>query len=83
MLKHDPYTDVIFGPANLEMRKASGRVNIDSALVTFIYLLTRDHLPAGDVEELVRKASASDQPNMYTNGWLATLAEYQADRLRG
>lgn len=50
-------------------------------LVAFLYELMRDHLPAGDVEALVR-ASPPGQSFTFTNGWLAAYAVDLAERLR-
>lgn len=62
------------------LRRASGEVNDDRPLVTFVYLLLRDGLPAGDVEALVLRA-ARGGPRVFTNGWLATYAQDIVDRL--
>jgi hypothetical protein len=65
---------------NDAVRKRSGSVNINSKLVSFLYQLMRDHLPAGEVERLVRE---SEDPDVfYTNGWLANYAEDLANRLK-
>lgn len=37
------------------MRERSGRITSSEPLVSFIYVLLRDHLPAGVVEEIVLK----------------------------
>ena len=63
------------------MRERSGSVEINSKLVSFLYELLRDHLPAATVEELVR--ASEDEPNIvYTNGWLAQYAQDLANRLK-
>jgi hypothetical protein len=62
------------------MRNKSGNVDIDSALVSFLYELMRDHLPPGVVEEIVLN-SIGDSDCKYTNGWLAKYAEDIANRL--
>lgn len=62
------------------LREASGSVTINSKLVSFLYVLMRDHLPTGDVESLIRESE--DDPDVtYTNGWLAKYAENLANRL--
>jgi hypothetical protein len=86
MAKRDSYEDAVTDPANRRMRKASGRVNIDSKLVSFLYLLLRDEVTPGYVEELLRKMTNSetgelDVENQYTNGWLALYAQDIAKRL--
>ena len=66
---------------NESMRERSGTVQITSKLVSFLYELLRDYLPAATVEELVR--ASEDTPNIvYTNGWLAQYAEDLANRLK-
>lgn len=63
------------------LRERSGSINIDSRLVSFLYELMRDHLPAGVVEEIVL-ASEDESAVTYTNGWLAKYAEDLALRLK-
>lgn len=63
------------------LRKRSGTVKINSKLVSFLYELMRDHLPAGTVEQLVQ-ASEDESECVYTNGWLAKYAEDLANRLK-
>jgi uncharacterized membrane protein len=50
-------------------------------LVSFLYSLMRDHLPAGVVEELVQKCSFK-QTTRFTNGYLANYAMNIAKRLK-
>lgn len=83
--EHDSYTDKVFDKQNLRIREASGRVNINSKLVAFLYLLGRDGLPLGVIEELFRKNinkdGEFDPDSQYSNGWLARWAEDLAERL--
>lgn len=65
---------------NMELRKASGEVDIESKLVAFLYTLMRDHMQPGDVESLVRDSQVAEC--YYTNGWLAKYAEYLAKKLK-
>jgi hypothetical protein len=55
-------------------------------LTSFLYELMRDHLPAGEVEALVasveEEALSLENPNVYSNGWLAQYAADLAQRLR-
>ena len=82
---HDSYADKVKDKHNLRIREASGRVNIDSKLVSFLYLLGRDCLPLGVIEELFRKNLNKDgeyeSESQYSNGWLARWAEDLAERL--
>lgn len=66
---------------NGALRERSGQVDSNSRLVSFLYDLLRDHLPAGKVEELVRNAQKT--PVRFTNGFIANYAEDLAKRLRG
>lgn len=62
------------------LRELTGNVTINCKLTSFIYSLLRDHLPAGEVELLIREAE--DQSNVtYTNGYLAKYSEILAKRL--
>ena len=67
--------------ANDLTRLNSGHFDSDSKLVLFLYLLMRDHLPAGVVAELYR--NIGDGTFAFTNGWLAKYAEYIASSLVG
>lgn len=77
--KDDPYMSKIEDEDCRRMRRESGRVNSESKLVEFFYLLLRDYLPAGQVEEIMIKITGGER--QYTNGWLAQLAENIATRL--
>jgi hypothetical protein len=63
------------------LREESGNFISTDPLVSFLYLLMRDHLPTGDVEELFQ--TSIETPNsLYTNGWLAKYAENLANGLK-
>jgi len=68
-----------------KMRKRSGDVTSRSKLVSFLYILMRDHLPAGEVEDIMLHdvdVLPKDENCSYTNGWLARYAEDLAKRLK-
>jgi len=69
---------------NLRARKASGSVNNSDPLVAFLYILARDHVTSGVVEEIMlRNVEIPDITECeYTNGWLALWAADVAGRLR-
>ena len=69
--------------ATERMQKVSGKVQSYDPLVTFIYLLTRDHLVPGAVEGIIGEAQVSKNPVLFTNGWLAEYSKDVAGRLRG
>lgn len=66
----------------LRMRKASGSVESDDPLVSFLYLLARDGLPVGQIETLIDQTQPPGVKHIFTNGWLATWAMDAAARLR-
>lgn len=74
---------------NQEMREAAGDVQTGDPLVSLLYTLMRDHLPAGTVQQLVDEEvtifnNNGGKPVIHlTNGWLAQHAEFLAKRLLG
>lgn len=62
------------------LRTRSGNVTYNSKLVSFLYSLLRDHLPAGEVEEIVQASQVEEVA--YTNGYLAQYAKDLAERLK-
>lgn len=54
-------------------------LKVDSRLVSFLYSLTRDHLPVGVVERLVNESLVDDVE--YTNEHLARYCADVAKRL--
>lgn len=67
---------------NDQMRNVSGNVTTTDPLVTFLYLLVRDHLPSGVVEKTLIDTAEHTTPVEFTNGWIAEFAKCAADRLR-
>lgn len=69
---------------NDAIRKASGAVLTDSALVAFLYDLLKENPPAY-IEQLVRDNEGVSNSNraLFCNGWLAKYAKYLASRLTG
>lgn len=82
-MTHDTYEDKISDPGCLEMRAASGRVDSNEKLVVFLYLLCRDHLAMGEVEEMIDRVGSHDGTCQFTNGWLADWAKYTASKVQG
>lgn len=64
------------------LRERTGRVTSSDPLVSFLYLLMRDRMTVGDVEQLVLEISADTPPAVFTNGHLARYAKDLAARLR-
>lgn len=52
-------------------------------LECFIYILVRDCLPGGTLEEALQKArNLADEP-LFTNGWMVNVAQKIARELNG
>ncbi len=66
---------------NERLRKRSGEVDSSDPVVALLYILMRDHLPTGTVEEIVRLHCTGPKV-LFTNGWLAKYAEDLAARLK-
>lgn len=64
------------------MREASGNVTSDDPLVLFLYLLARQHITTGLIDDLIDNWIPDDKYGQFTNGWLGTWAQDAADRLR-
>lgn len=58
------------------MRLSSSR----NKVVSFLYELLRDHLPAGDVARVVHNSSETGE-TVFSNGYLADYAKELAERL--
>lgn len=68
---------------NYKLQARSGFVHSTDPVVGFIYLLLRDHLPAGVVEGIVRDCHITPGiSTMFTNGYLAKYAMDIAERLK-
>lgn len=63
--------------------KQTGAVECPPGLVTFLYVLLRDHLPAGAVEQLMRDhvVKAEGRARTYSNQHLEAYARELAARL--
>ena len=63
------------------LRTASGSVDSSDPLVLFLYLLMRDHVHAGLVEQLMYDSQIASGGIEYTNGYLANYAKHLANLL--
>lgn len=66
------------------MRVRSGNVDSSDPLVGFLYVLIRDHLTPGKIEEMMEnhvEVSRGKEIN-FTNGWIALYARDVAARLK-
>lgn len=67
----------------VNMRQRSGSVDSTDPLVGFLYILIRDHVPLGVIEEIMLAHVEYDQSdNQFTNGWLANYCKDLANRLK-
>lgn len=69
---------------NEEVRIASGEFKSTDPLTLLFYLLMRDKLPAGEVEQIImdmEKSLAKNESVEYTNGWLAQYAFNLSSRI--
>ena len=71
--------------ANDEMRELSGNVTDDRPLVALLYVLMRDHVTPGAMEEAFENHASKviGKTQQYVNGWLARHAQDLARRLTG
>lgn len=66
----------------LKRRRNGPHVVSDDPLVLFLYILMRDHLTPGYVEQIMEGHVEKRLPASFTNGHLAQYAEHLAKRLR-
>lgn len=81
-----PTKDELQQLGNMLMRSASGNVNGDDRLVAFLYILARDHVTTGKLDEMMLnniEGVPFGTVTEYTNGWLAQWAMDCAERIRG
>ena len=67
--------------SNIALRERSGNVQSTDPLVSFLYLLLRDHMTAGDVESMIIDCVGENADTAFCNGYLAKYAEDLAQRL--
>jgi len=65
------------------IRDKSGNYNSTDAFVTFVYLLGRDYLSLGKIQEALNISVNPNKRNIkFSNGWLAKYAEYVVNKLK-
>lgn len=74
-------------PQNAAIREHSGSVNSRDPLVSFLYQILRDHLPAGTVEDIMQQHVFPPQfeegsVTEFCNGYIARYAQDVANRLK-
>jgi hypothetical protein len=68
---------------NNKLRSDSGNIEFEDTLTSFLYILMRDHVPAGVVEGLARDvANEGSMISTYSNGFLAQYANNLANYLK-
>ena len=70
--------------SNEGVRERSGCFRSRSRVTALLYLLMRDEIPCGLLEELVTKVCEHEEDYItFTNGWLAQYAHDLEQRLHG
>lgn len=64
---------------NDELREDSGSVEYSDTLTSVFYQLLRDHIPAGQLEKVVREVAVEPGVCLYSNGFLAQYANNLAN----
>ena len=66
------------------MREESGNIKSSDKLTCFLYILGRDYLSIGKIEEIVSMISEDEDEKeyVYTNGWLAKYCIDVSNRLK-
>lgn len=74
-----------FSRWNLELAEVSGPVSDPTPLTSFLYVLMKDHLPVGVVDQIVNsnEDAGFEYKPFFINGYLAKHAQYLAERLNG
>jgi hypothetical protein len=67
---------------NNKLRSDSGNIEFEDTLTSFFYYLMRDHMPAGEVEKIVRDVACESGVSVYSNGFLAQYANNLANFLK-
>lgn len=69
---------------NDESRRLSGSVDVEGGLTCLLYLLMRDRITPGVMEQIVMDIEKATEggPIQYTNGWLVRYAEHLTERIR-
>lgn len=65
---------------NEEMASISGSITSEDKTVMLLYILLRDHVTPGRLEQIVQ--DLPDKKADFTNGWLAQYAKNLAERLK-
>ena len=68
--------------SDVQMEKESGNVVVENRLTVFLYLLMKNELVPGKVQEIINlmhnpeKKYITNESSIFTNGWLAQYADY-------
>lgn len=66
--------------SNNKIRERSGNVVLQCKTTSLLYSLLRDYVHPGDIENIMQ--TISNEPTVYSNGWLALYAQDVANRLK-
>jgi len=69
-------------PLNAALRDRSGCINSSDPLVSFLYILMRDHVTPGSVEDILQNHVEGEDESEFCNGYLASYAKDIANRLK-
>lgn len=64
------------------LRNDTDYTSSNDPIVSFLYLLMRDHLPLGVVAKILSDSCINEEC-VFTNGYLAEYAKWAAKQLRG
>jgi hypothetical protein len=68
---------------HVRMHERSGVVRSADPLVAFLYVVLRDHIQPGTIENIMlNHVEYTTGQSVYSNGWLAAYAQDLASRLR-
>jgi hypothetical protein len=65
---------------NEALRERSGSINSNDPLVSFLYILMRDHIATGTVEKIMQE-HVNSKESQFCNGFLAKYAMDIANRI--
>jgi hypothetical protein len=63
----------MFTNAPKDLLERSGSISSNDPLVSFLYILMRDHLPSGTVEKIIQ-IHVTEGESLFCNGFLAKYA---------
>ena len=65
----------------MQIKERSGNVADSQKIVALLYILMRDDICCGRIEELTKELESCEPPIHFSNGWLAKYAQDVFNRL--